>query len=116
MKLSSLVGGLRFLTGQVDVTVSDDAALAVGTSICTGSSGKSFDTFDEVTSGISWKVLSSSGVMLVFGLVCCLPLILSTCLFTVLPFSRTALYESGPVALWIVPGIHFCLSVVKSST
>ena len=51
MKSSSLVGGLRFLSGRVDVTVSDDAALVVGTSICTGSSGKSFETFDEVTSG-----------------------------------------------------------------
>ena len=116
MKSSSLVGGLRFLTGRVDVTVSDDAALAVGSSIGTGSSGKTFETLAEVTSGINWKVLSSSGVMLVFGFVCCLPLILSTCLLTVLPFSRTTLYESGPVAFWIVPGIHFCFYVVKSST
>lgn len=46
MKSSSLVGGLRFLPGRVDVTVSDDAALAVGT----GSSDKTFKTLDEVTS------------------------------------------------------------------
>ena len=101
MKSSSLVGGLRFLTGRA----SDNAALAVDTSIGTGSSGKTFETLDEVTSGIYWKVLSSSRVMLVFGFVCCLPLILSVCLLTVLSFSRT-----------IIPEIHFCFCVVKSST
>ena len=37
-----------------------------------------------------------------------------SCLCTVLPSDNITMQDTGPVALWMVPGIHFCLDAVKS--